>query len=83
MTKLLPAMIHRLGRFLTSDGDPVGELPIVLQREHLLVLQRPNDELRQQLDSVKHELSTGLLMEGSKNLNQSNSETNKSNNDKN
>ena len=24
--------------WLTSDGDPVGELPIILQREHLLVL---------------------------------------------
>ena len=55
------SMTYRLGRFLTSDGDPVGELSIVLQREHLLVLQRPDDELRQQLDSVKHELSTGLL----------------------
>ena len=60
-------MMRRLGRFLTSDGDPVGELPIVLQREHLLMLQRPNDELRQQLDSVKHELSTGLLRKESQN----------------
>ena len=39
---------HKICFFnLTSDGNPVRELPVVLQREHLLVLQRPDDELRQ------------------------------------